>query len=103
MRRFTHRLTAKARPSQIRTRRTRRQKQPQPESDEEDGVDSFDSTRRYDIGDMTKEKGNVLEWVHANRADVATKVWYFKNIVYANNDAIVPYYRTSFVDSRIIS
>jgi hypothetical protein len=78
MRRVAQCMAYHARLSQIRGRRTRHRKRAQAESDKHDAVDSLDSTRRYDIADTTKEKENILQWVHANRSDVATKVWHSK-------------------------
>jgi hypothetical protein len=78
MRHVAQCMTYHTRLSQIRGRRTRRQKRAQGESDGDDAVDSLDSTRHYDIADATKEKENLLQWVHANNNDVATKVWHSK-------------------------
>lgn len=76
MRRVALRLAAHARLSQIRGRRMRRKKRTQAEFDdlETDAIDSFDSTRRYNIADTNRVKENILEWVHTNHSDVATKV-----------------------------
>lgn len=78
MQRLKQRIINNAQLLQVRQHRTRRRKRPQAESDE-DMVESrsFDSTQRYDIADTTKEKENILEWVHTNHSDIATKVWHF--------------------------
>jgi hypothetical protein len=78
MRRVAHRLTYRASLSQIGGLRTRRRKRAQAENDEADAVDSLNTTRRYDMADSQKEYENILEWVHTNRTDVATKVWLAK-------------------------
>jgi hypothetical protein len=74
MRRVKWRIINHTRQLQAHRCRTRRQKRPQAETAEEDAGDSYDLTRRYDMADTTKEKENILEWVHTNHNDVATKV-----------------------------
>ena len=74
MRRVEQRIINHARLSRVHQHRPRRRKRAQAESDEDDAVDSLDSTQRYDIADTTKEKENILHWVHANCSDIATKV-----------------------------
>jgi hypothetical protein len=78
MRRVKQRIINHARTTQVPQHRTRRRKRPQTELDE-DTIEphSLDSTRHYDIANSIKEKENILEWVHANNSDIATKVWHF--------------------------
>jgi len=52
----------------------RRRKQARTDSEEAEGVDSLNTTMRYDIAETTKESENILEWIHTNDTDVATKV-----------------------------
>ena len=81
MQRIARRLAAHAKLSRrIHQRRPRRQKRGEAENDGADVVDSIDTTQRYNIADSNKEWYNILEWVHTNRTDVATKVqlWYIR-------------------------
>lgn len=73
MRGVAQRLTYCTRLSQIRRRRTQRWKRAQT-----DEADVVDTTQHYDIADAQKEYEDILEWVHTNRTDVATKVWLAK-------------------------
>ena len=78
MRRVAQRLAAHARRFKTHGRRPRRRRQTQTdsESDDADGVDSFDTTRRYHMADSARERENVLEWLQTNRSDVASTVRY---------------------------
>jgi hypothetical protein len=78
LRHVAQRLAACGRLSETRSRRelARHRKQTHTESSEEEGEESHNTTARYVIANSTSEGGNVLEWVHTNRADVATKVWH---------------------------
>jgi len=68
------RLRYRANLSQIEGRRAQRRKRAQAETDEADAVDSLNTTQPYHMADSHKEHENILEWVHTNRTDVATKV-----------------------------
>lgn len=75
MRRVARCLSHHAKRSQIGGHRAQRRKRAQTETDEADVVDSFDTTQPYHMADSHKEYENILEWVHTNRTDIATKVW----------------------------
>src|SRR6267154_1994690 len=96
-------MTYHARLSKIKGHRIRRRKRAQAESDEDDAVDSIDSTRHYDIPDTTKEKENLLQWVHANCSDVTTKVCLAILSTHTHTNTIAHYFRTLSKDSKIIS
>ena len=100
LRRVARRLAAQAKRSQIMGHRTRRRKRVQAESDEEDMVDSPD-TARYDIASSTRNWENILEWVHTNHTDVATKVSILPTVTGAHTDIITHCFRTLFEDLRI--
>jgi hypothetical protein len=78
MRHIAQRLAAHARLSQTGAHRTRRQKQAHIQRGGDEGEGSLGTTTRYVMADVSKEKKNVLEWVHTNHTDVAMKVWHTK-------------------------
>jgi hypothetical protein len=78
MRHVRTRLEARSRLPGTSRQRMRRRKRAQAESNDSEVLDTVNSTRRYDIADTTRESENILEWVHTNRHDVATKVWHSK-------------------------
>lgn len=79
MRRIAQHLRERAGLSQIRTSRKQHRKRDQAEadSDEEDTLESGDTSRRYFMAKMSREHENILEWAHANRTDIVTKVFYW--------------------------
>ena len=72
MRRVAARIMNCARVSDVH----RRRKQPRRGSNDEGTAVSLNMTQHYDIADSTKERENILEWVHANSSDIAMKVWH---------------------------
>jgi hypothetical protein len=77
LRRVAQRLAARGRHSEIRSGQVARpRKRAHTESGEEEGEESHNTIARYVIANTNREGENVLEWVHTNRTDVATKVWH---------------------------
>ncbi len=63
------------RATRVPQRRRRPRRRPHADSDEdEDTVIAPNTAKHYNIADTTKETENVLEWLHANRSDIALKV-----------------------------
>jgi len=73
MRHMEQHLATHVRRLQLRTRRTQPRKRAHRDRNEE-GEESLDTTTRYVIANTSREGENVLEWVLANRTDIATKV-----------------------------
>lgn len=71
MRLVEQRIINRARLSRVRQCQTRRRR---PQADEEEAEVSHDPLRHFDIADTSKENENMLEWVYANRSDIAVKV-----------------------------
>jgi hypothetical protein len=81
MQRISQRITDRARMTAIKGRHQKRRRMPShDEIDETDMSETTTMTMRYNIGNVTKERENLLQWVYANRSDVATKVWHSKYI-----------------------
>ena len=70
----SQRIRDHVRLAQVGGHRTWHQKWAWTDSEEAEGVDSLNTTMCYDITEMTKESENILEWIHTNDTDVATKV-----------------------------
>jgi len=73
IRRVARRIAGRATQS-----RTQRASRAHADTDEIDTLpmESTTASTRYCMAENVKNPENILEWIHANRTDIATKVWH---------------------------